>query len=46
MQKVMKTWPCVVKSFRSFMQIGMPVPEKKIFDGFLPYSGVAAILVM
>ena len=24
----------------------MPVPEKKIFEGFLPYMGVAAILVM
>ena len=23
-----------------------PVLEKKIFDGFLPYMGVAAILVM
>ena len=25
---------------------GLPVPEKKIFEGFLPYMGVAAILVM
>ena len=24
----------------------MPVPEKKIFGGFLPYMGMAAILVM
>ena len=23
-----------------------PVPEKKIFEGFLPYMGVAAILVI
>ena len=30
----------------SFMEIGLPVPEKKIFEGFLPYMGVAAILVM
>ena len=28
------------------MEIGPPVPEKKIFEGFLPYMGVAAILVM
>ena len=30
----------------SFVEIGLPVPEKKIFEGFLPYIGVAAILVM
>ena len=30
----------------SFMEIGPPVPEKKIFEGFSPYMGVAAILVM
>ena len=30
----------------SFVEIGPPVPEKKIFDGFLPYRGMAAILVM
>ena len=30
----------------SFMKIGPPVLEKKIFEGFLPYMGVAAILVM
>ena len=30
----------------SFVEIGSLVPEKKIFDGFLPYRGVAAILVM
>ena len=28
------------------MEIGPPVPEKKIFEGFLPYMGMAAILVM
>ena len=30
----------------SFVQIGLPVLEKKIFEGFLPYMGMAAILVM
>ena len=30
----------------SFVEIGLPVPEEKIFEGFLPYMGVAAILVM
>ena len=30
----------------SFVEIGLPVQEKKIFEGFLPYMGVAAILVM
>ena len=30
----------------SFMKIGQPVLEKKIFEWFLPYMGVAAILVM
>ena len=30
----------------SFVEIGLPVPEKKIFEGFLPYMGMAAILVM
>ena len=29
----------------SFVEIGSPVPEKKIFEGFLPYMGVMAILV-
>ena len=29
----------------SFVEIGPPVPEKKIFDRFLPYRGVATILV-
>ena len=27
------------------MQIGPAVPEKKVFEGFLPYMGMAAILV-
>ena len=26
-------------------EIGSPVLEKKIFEGFLPYIGMAAILV-
>ena len=30
----------------SFMEIGPPVPEEKIFEGFLPHTGVVAILVM
>ena len=30
----------------NFVAIGPPVPEKKIFEGFLPNTGVAAILVM
>ena len=30
----------------SFVEIGPPVPENKIFEGVLPYMGVAAILVM
>ena len=29
-----------------FRGIGLPVPEKKIFEGFLPYMGMVAILVM
>ena len=28
----------------SFIEIGPTVPEKKIFEGFLPYMGMAAIL--
>ena len=28
------------------MEIGLPVPEKKIFKGFLPYMGMAAILII
>ena len=31
---------------QSFVKIGLPVLEKKIFEGFLPYMGMAAILVM
>ena len=30
----------------SFVEIGSPVLEKKIFEGFLQYMGVVAILVM
>ena len=30
----------------SFVEIGLPVPEKKIFEGSSPYMGVVAILVM
>ena len=30
----------------SFVEIGQPVQEKKIFEGFLPYMGMVAILVM
>ena len=30
----------------SFLKIGPLVLEKKTFEGFLPYMGVAAILVM
>ena len=30
----------------SFVEIGLPVQEKKIFKGFLPHVGMAAILVM
>ena len=30
---------------RSFVEISPPIPEKKNFEGFLPYMGVAAILV-
>ena len=30
----------------SFLEIGPPDPEKKIFEGFLPSMGVATILVI
>ena len=30
----------------SFVEIGPPVPEKKIFEEFLPYMDMATILVM
>ena len=30
----------------SFFEIGLPDSEKKIFEGFLPYMGMTAILVM
>ena len=29
-----------------FVEMGPSVPEKRVFEGFLPYRGVAAILVM
>ena len=29
-----------------FVKVGLPVLEKKIFEGFVPYMGMAAILVM
>ena len=29
-----------------FVEIGQPVPEKKIFEGFLPYMGMAAIFII
>ena len=38
--------PCPRCYIPSFMQIGPAVPEKKIFEGFLPYMGMVAILVM
>ena len=31
---------------QSFVDISPPVPEKKIFEGFIPYMGMAAILIM
>ena len=30
----------------SFTEISPPVLEMKMFDGFLPYMGMAAIMVM
>ena len=37
-------WPlCYIPSF---VEIDLLVPVKKIFEGFLPYMGMAAILVM
>ena len=30
----------------SFLEISQPVPEKKIFEGFLPYMGVVATSIM
>ena len=32
--------------YTKFRENRPPVLEKKIFEGFLPYMGVAAILVM
>ena len=34
------------RSIPSFMEIGPPIPEKKIFEGFLPHMGLVAMLVM
>ena len=34
------------KKKKSFVKIDPPFLEKKIFEGFLPYMGMAAILVM
>ena len=44
-EQTMKGWRprCYISSF---VEIGPPVPEKKIFERFLPYMGMAAILVM
>ena len=33
-------------TYQVFVEIGLLVPEKKIFEEFLPYMGVVAILVM
>ena len=43
-EQTMISWspPCYIPSF---VEIGLPVLEK-MFEGFLPYMGVAAILVM
>ena len=30
----------------SFVEIDLPVPEEKISKGFLPYMGMAAILII
>ena len=30
----------------SFVEIGLPIPEKKFFEWFLPYMGMVTILVM
>ena len=30
----------------SFLEIGLPVQEKKIFEGYLPYMGMVATLVI
>ena len=29
-----------------FVEIDLPFPQKKIFKGFLPYMGMAAILII
>ena len=45
MEQTMMGWGpgCYIQSY---VEIGLPVPEKKMFEGFLPYIGVVAILVM
>ena len=45
MKKTIMGWipECYIPSF---VAIGPPVLERKIFEGFLSYMGVAAILVM
>ena len=35
-----------MECLQSFVEISQPVPEKKIFEGLLPYMGMAAIFVM
>ena len=44
LEQTMMGWSpqCYIQSFE---EIGPPVPEKEIFEGFLPYMGLAAILV-
>ena len=46
--KVVSKLPLVITvvTIPSFVKIGPPVLEKKIFEGILPYMGVAAILNM
>ena len=45
MEQTMMGWSprCYIPSF---MEISLLVPEKKIFKGFLPHMGMAAIMVM
>ena len=44
-EQTMMGW-CPQCYIPSFVEIGPSVPEKKIFERFLSYMGVAAILVM
>ena len=41
-----KKWQNRFSNHITIVKIGPPVLEKKIFEGFLPFMGVAAILVM